>query len=109
MRTELPATGTAWPELEARMAAMGKDDVDWRAGRTAVYVFNAGEDIEHVQKAAYAMFMAENGLGPAAFPSLRAMEEAVIGYGLGLLHAPAEAAGSITSGGTDSITMAMKA
>jgi glutamate/tyrosine decarboxylase-like PLP-dependent enzyme len=108
-RAELPAAGTPWPQLEAAMAAMGKGDVDWRAGKTAVYVFNAGEDIEHVQKAAYTLYMAENGLGPAAFPSLKAMEEMVIGYGLSLLHAPDGAAGSITSGGTDSITMAMKA
>jgi sphinganine-1-phosphate aldolase len=91
------------------MRAMGGGDVDWRHGRAAVYVFNAGEDIEQVQKAAYTMFMAENGLGPSAFPSLKGMEEAVIGFGLSLLHAPDDAAGSITSGGTDSITMAMKA
>ncbi|HZZ37218.1 MAG TPA: pyridoxal-dependent decarboxylase [Caulobacteraceae bacterium] len=105
----LPQRGTAWPALSERMADMTGADVDWRGGKTAVYVFNAGEDIEHVQKAAYAMFMAENGLGPSAFPSLKRMEEAVIGYGLGLLHAPEGAAGGITSGGTDSITMALKA
>ena len=91
------------------MAAMGGGDVDWRHGRAAVYVFNAGEDLERVQKGAYTLYMAENGLGPSAFPSLKAMEEAVIGYGLSLLHAPDDAAGAITSGGTDSITMAMKA
>jgi len=109
MRATLPPTGEAWPELEARMAAMGGGDIDWRHGRAAVYVFNAGEDIERVQKGAYTLYMAENGLGPSAFPSLKGMEEAVIGYGLSLLHAPEDAAGSITSGGTDSITMAMKA
>lgn len=109
MRASLPETGSAWASLEARMSALAQGDVDWRAGKTAVYVFNAGEDIEHVQKAAYTLFMAENGLGPAAFPSLKQMEEEVIGYGLSLLHAPDDAAGAITSGGTDSITMALKA
>jgi sphinganine-1-phosphate aldolase len=105
----LPQSGEAWPALAERMTAMAAGDVDWRAGRAAVYVFNAGEEIEAVQKAAYTLFMAENGLGPAAFPSLKAMEETVIGYGLSLLNAPADGAGTITSGGTDSITMAMKA
>ncbi|MBS0412150.1 MAG: aspartate aminotransferase family protein, partial [Proteobacteria bacterium] len=109
MRATLPPTGEPWPELEARMAAMGGGDIDWRHGRAAVYVFNAGEDLERVQKGAYTLYMAENGLGPSAFPSLKAMEEAVTGYGLSLLNAPDDAAGSITSGGTDSITMAMKA
>ena len=105
----LPQQGRTWPQLEAAMAELAKGDVDWRAGKTAVYVFNAGEDVEQVQKAAYAAFMAENGLGPAAFPSLKQMEAEVIGYGLSLLHAPQGAAGAITSGGTDSITMALKA
>jgi glutamate/tyrosine decarboxylase-like PLP-dependent enzyme len=84
-------------------------DVRWRDGRTAVYVFNAGPEVEQVQKEAYALFQSENGLGPAAFPSLKRMEEEVVGFGLDLLHAPEAASGAITSGGTDSITMALKA
>lgn len=43
-----------------------------------------------------------------AFPSLKRMEDEVVANGLALLHAPEGAAGNITSGGTDSITMAMK-
>ena len=81
----------------------------WRDGRAAVYVFNAGLEIEQVQKEAYTLFMAENGLGFSAFPSLREMEATVVGYGLSLLNAPEGAAGNMTSGGTDSITMAIKA
>jgi glutamate/tyrosine decarboxylase-like PLP-dependent enzyme len=109
MRTPLPETGTGWPDLRERMLGYAAGDVRWRDGKTAVYVFNAGPDVEQVQKEAYALFQSENGLGPAAFPSLKRMEEEVVGFGLGLLHGPEEAAGVITSGGTDSITMAVKA
>ncbi|WP_395647337.1 pyridoxal phosphate-dependent decarboxylase family protein [Terricaulis sp.] len=107
--TPLPEHGTPWPDLEHRMRALGARDVKWREGKTAVYVFNAGPEIEQVKKAAYAMFSEENGLGPAAFPSLAQMEREVVGFGLALMHAPAGAAGAMTSGGTDSITMAVKA
>jgi glutamate/tyrosine decarboxylase-like PLP-dependent enzyme len=62
-----------------------------------------------VQKEAYALFASENGLGPAAFPSLARMEKEVLAAGLGLLHGPAGATGAMTSGGTDSILMAVKA
>ena len=55
------------------------------------------------------MYMSENGLGPLAFPSLKQMEDEVVGMGLNLLHAPEHAVGNITSGGTDSINMAVKA
>ena len=88
---------------------MSGGDVAWREGKTAVYVFNAGPEVEQVQKAAYTLFMAENGLGPAAFPSLREMEAQVVDFGLSLFHAPDGAAGVMTTGGTDSITHAMKA
>jgi glutamate/tyrosine decarboxylase-like PLP-dependent enzyme len=109
MRRPLPQAGAAWPALKAQMAGYATGDVRWRDGKTAVYVFNAGADIEQVQKEAYALFQSENGLGPAAFPSLKRMEDEVVGFGLDLLHGPDEASGVITSGGTDSITMAVKA
>jgi len=109
MRHPLPDQGTDWAALKARMLDFAGADVRWREGKTAVYVFNAGPDVEQVQKEAYVLFMSENGLGPAAFPSLKRMEEEVVGFGLGLLHGDDEANGVITSGGTDSITMALKA
>jgi hypothetical protein len=43
-----------------------------------------------------------------AFPSLKQMEDEVVSMGLGLLHGPDGSVGNITSGGTDSITMAVK-
>lgn len=109
MRRPLPATGADWPTLKTEMTGYANGDVRWRDGKTAVYVFNAGPEVERVQKEAYVLFMSENGLGPSAFPSLKRMEDEVIGFGLELFHAPEDAAGTITSGGTDSITMALKA
>ena len=106
---EMPSEGRDWPSLKTEMVARGGDDAKWRDGKTAVYVFNAGEDVAAVQKEAYTLYMSENGLGPLAFPSLKQMEDEVVGMGLSLLHAPEDAKGTITSGGTDSITMAVKA
>ncbi|MDP3488837.1 MAG: aspartate aminotransferase family protein [Phenylobacterium sp.] len=105
----LPAKGAPWAEVSARMDQMGQGDVKWREGKAAVYVFNAGPEIEQVQKEAYAKFASENGLGPAAFPSLKQMEAEVVGFGLGLLHGDGTCVGNMTSGGTDSILMAVKA
>ena len=84
------------------------NDVDWQHGRAAVYIFNAGEDVMQVARDAYGLFQAENGLGPLAFPSLRSMEEDIIGIGLDLLDGPSEACGNMTSGGTESILLAVK-
>lgn len=106
--SSLPQQGSPWSELEPRMREMAQGDVKWRDGRTGMYIFNAGPDVEAVQKAAYAMFSAENGLGPVAFPSLAQMERDIVAIGLSLLNAPAGAGGAMTSGGTDSIFLAVK-
>ena len=84
-RESLPKRGSDWETLRARMVELGQGDVDWRRARTAVYVFNAGEDVLRVAKEAYALYQSENALGPGAFPSLKRMEEAVVGMGLSLL------------------------
>ena len=109
MPFEMPSTGREWDSLRTEMVERGAGDAKWREGRTAVYVFNAGEDVARVQREAYTLYMSENGLGPAAFPSLQQMEAEVVGMGLWLLHGDDAAVGNITSGGTDSITMAVKA
>ncbi|MEZ4218515.1 MAG: aspartate aminotransferase family protein [Myxococcota bacterium] len=109
VRHAMPDRGAPWRELEERMRAYAADDVDWRDGRAAVYVFHAGADVLDVAKQAYALFQSENGLGPAAFPSLARMEREVVDMGLSLLRAPDGACGNMTSGGSESIFMAVKA
>ena len=108
MAITLPEKGQAWKSLRQEMLRRGSEDAKWRDGKTAVYVFNAGEDVAQVQKDAYTLYMSENGLGPLAFPSLKHMEEEVVGMGLHLMHGPEGGKGTITSGGTDSIVMAVK-
>jgi glutamate/tyrosine decarboxylase-like PLP-dependent enzyme len=106
--TALPEKGADWLTLKAEMQSMAAGDADWRNLKTAVYVFNAGEEARAVGRDAYTMFMAENGLAPKAFPSLDAMEREVVGFALGLFGAP-DGAGCMTGGGSESIFMAMKA
>ncbi|MFC6196753.1 pyridoxal phosphate-dependent decarboxylase family protein [Ponticaulis profundi] len=103
-----PENGRSADEILSELDARSSQDVQWRDGKTAVYIFNAGEDISALKKQAYTAFIEENGLGPLAFPSLRQMEEDVIAMALDILHGGEGATGKMTSGGTDSITMAMK-
>jgi glutamate/tyrosine decarboxylase-like PLP-dependent enzyme len=108
-RTILPKTGQDWKTLKTVMTGMRQHDVDWKRGRAAVYVFYAGDDVLQVAQEAYGMFMSENGLGMMrAFPSLRQMEQDIIAIALDLLHGGEDAVGNMTSGGTESIFMALK-
>ena len=53
-RYAFPEKGRDWDSLQKELKELGKGDVDWRSARTAVYVFNAGEDVLNVAKQAYA-------------------------------------------------------
>lgn len=106
---ELPKTGVRRTELDARMEEAKAQDVDWRGGRIGVYIHYGGEDVLEVAKQAYLKFFSENGLGPKAFPSLARFERDVIDMTLGLLHGGPGACGSMTTGGTESIFLAVKA
>ncbi len=104
-----PQTGLAPERLFEQMEAARADDVDWRRGRVALYVHYAGEDVLDVAKEAYRRFFSENGLGLKAFPSLRRFEDDIIAWTADLLAAGPDSTGVVTSGGTESIFLAMKA
>ncbi|MGN6766959.1 MAG: hypothetical protein ACTHJY_17555 [Rhizobiaceae bacterium] len=101
--------GRSRDEVMSELVHMRDDDIDWRGGRTSAYVFSAGEEIRAFGKEAYNEYFTENALGARrAFPSIQRMEREVVGMGLELFHAPEGAAGNMTTGGTESIIMAVK-
>jgi glutamate/tyrosine decarboxylase-like PLP-dependent enzyme len=89
------------------MRALRKKDAKWREGKTWSLVYHVDDEVTEFLKEAYTMFFAENGLNPMAFPSLKRFEAEVVSMTAGLLGGE-EAAGNMTSGGTESILMAVK-
>ena len=109
-RVAFPASGRAWPELQKDMAGRTAGDADWRGGRTAIFFFMANQEAYEVGKRAYMEHFSENALGAGrAYPGIGVMEKEVLDYGLDLLHAPPGARGVFTTGGTESILLAVKA
>ena len=104
-----PAHGESWSTLKARMELMRESDVDWRRGKAALHIYHPGDEAVEVVREAYATFMSENVLSSAAFPSLERMEREVVRAAIELFRGSAMATGSITSGGTESIILAVKA
>jgi sphinganine-1-phosphate aldolase len=106
--TDLPKKGIPWAQLDGMLDDARAHDVDWRNGRIGVYIHYAGDDVLEVAKKAYLKYFSENGLGPKAFPSLAKFESEVVGMALGLLGGGPDAAGAMTTGGTESIFLAVK-
>jgi sphinganine-1-phosphate aldolase len=104
----LAERGRAAVDVLAELDAMRSGDVRWRDGRAFTLVYYAGPELYDVARQAYELYMAENGLNTNAFPSLARMQSEVVEMVLGLMHG-STAAGFMTSGGTESILMAVLA
>jgi glutamate/tyrosine decarboxylase-like PLP-dependent enzyme len=109
MAIGFPKHGMARGDVLADLDRARAKDADWRGGKTWSLVYFAGDEVMQVSKAAYDMFFSANGLSPLAFPSLRRFEAEILAMTADLLNGGAEAAGTLTSGGTESILMAVKA
>jgi glutamate/tyrosine decarboxylase-like PLP-dependent enzyme len=105
----LPEHGMTKDDIVAALTAKRARDARWQDGRTFGMVFDGGPGVHEVADAVAQMFLHENALNPLAFPSLGEIQSEVVDACLGLMHAPAGAAGFMTSGGTESILMAVKA
>ena len=108
-RKPFPSGGRGWDDLCQDMTARKVDDVKWREGRTPLYVFYNDQQTYEIGRKAFFEFFSENALGAKrAFKSILSMETEVLEFGMSLFNAPAEAAGVFTTGGSESIFIAMK-
>ena len=105
----IPATGLSAQSIITSFDEMSAHDVQWRDGKAFSLAYNAGPEVLAVAEEAYRRFSGANALNTAAFPSLRQMQGEVIEMAGMWLGSPATAAGYFTSGGTESILMAVKA
>ena len=105
----IPVTGISALSIANSFDEMSAHDVQWRNGKAFSLAYNAGPEVLAVAEDAYRRFSGANALNTAAFPSLRQMQGEVIEMAGAWLGATSDAAGYFTSGGTESILMAVKA
>jgi sphinganine-1-phosphate aldolase len=103
----LPLQGRSKADVLDTMKAARDKDVRWREGRVFSLVFNAGDEVSDVLKEAYSLFFSENGLNPTAFPSLKKFETEVVAMVASLLGGDANVVGNMTTGGTESLLLAV--
>ncbi|WP_026402361.1 pyridoxal phosphate-dependent decarboxylase family protein [Actinomadura rifamycini] len=103
----LPEDGRPAADLLDRLAALRGADLPVRGGKVTAYVYDTGRDAVHdLAAAAYAEMLEVNCLDPTAFPSIVALEREVVGAVADRLGG---GTGVFTSGGTESIMLAVKA
>jgi len=105
---QIPKQGLTREEILATLQAFKGRDMDWKTGRVWCYVYNPGEDPAEVTREAYLSFLTENGLDPTVFPSMLKLETEVVRAVIHLLRGDSNAVGHLTTGGTESIMLAVK-
>ena len=129
----LPSTGLSAEDVFAEMDKMDKEGLshtDWSKGKISGAVYRAlplslshfahdfqdamltlptdgGEELSKLIAAAYTRYLVSNPLHPDAFPAVRKMEAEIVSMVLRMYNNPT-GAGTMTSGGTESIVMAVK-
>lgn len=94
----------------ARLEDLRAADLPTDSGRVMAYVYASGvEGLDDVAAAAARAVQDLNGLDPTTFPSAAALEREVVTWVGGLLGGGEEVVGTATSGGTESIILAVKA
>ena len=104
----IPSQGLDKAALLNRLQEARSKDTQWRQGRAFCLVYHPGDEKAALIKEAYNMFFSENALNPTAFPSLRRFEAEVVRMTAQLFHGGDNVEGTMTSGGTESILMAVR-
>ena len=105
----LPKKGMSKEDVLSNLESLKHGDLKWHEGQLFGLIYEAGPDVEDLVKEAHSLFLIENGLSPMAFPSLVKMETEVVSIITALSSGDEETVGNLTSGGTESIFMALKA
>jgi sphinganine-1-phosphate aldolase len=103
------ADGLSAGDIASTMETMRAGDGAWDDPRNLKASYFAGEDVTRVATDAFNLHMGDNVIyGAAVYPSLPAYETDVVAMGLEMLDAPDGAGGTLTTGGTESICVAVK-
>ncbi|MFA5669051.1 MAG: aspartate aminotransferase family protein [Balneolaceae bacterium] len=98
-------------EILQQLTSFQQNDLNTKGGKVWAYVYDSGlVELDTIAMEAYKMFANHNGLDFSVFPSLLKMENDIVAETASLFSDGYETlAGTFTSGGTESIILAVKA
>ncbi|XP_071829993.1 sphingosine-1-phosphate lyase 1-like [Apostichopus japonicus] len=105
----LPADGISSDEIFKRLEQYKTATfADWKGGKVSGCVYGGTEELSTLCAKVYHDFAWTNPLHPDVFPEVRRMEAEVVSMSLKLFHGGPNSGGTMTSGGTESILLAMQ-
>ncbi|KXS21109.1 PLP-dependent transferase [Gonapodya prolifera JEL478] len=108
--TQLPTKGLGAERVIAELLKYkSRDSTTVYDGKVSGGVYSGEIEGRELAAEAVKMFIHSNPLHPSLFESTRAMEAEVVSMVLHMFNAPPDAGGVLTSGGSESLLMAVKA
>jgi sphinganine-1-phosphate aldolase len=105
---KIPSKGLPKEEIFKVLQSYKGEDLDWKSGRVLGFIYDPGKKVHDVTHEAYTMYLTENALDPLSFPSLLRLENEVVRMTANLLGCDNKVVGNFTSGGTESLILAVK-
>ena len=103
-----PTNGTPASDLLERAKELRSGDLDWQSGSAFSLVYNVGDAThEQLLHDVVGEFLHDNALNPFAYPGLASMEADIVAMAADLLGGSPRA-GALSSGGTESIFLAVQ-
>lgn len=106
--SELPFHGIPRDQIFAELARNKAQDCAYASGRVWAYTYDPGADVAAVSRQAYMEYLHESAIDPTNFPSVVRLERDVVRMIAQLLRGDEAIVGNMTTGGTESILLAMK-
>jgi len=106
----IPAQGVSHKEILELMTDIAhKEEHHISSGKISGALYSSDKELTKLLCQVYTLFSSANALHPTIFPSVRKFEAEIVRMTVSMMKGDAEACGAITSGGTESILMAVKA
>lgn len=109
VKVPFPKSGEDPKDVIAKLKSFKQNDYKWELGKVFCLTYPVDDSHHEFLKESYGEYISENFLNPMAFESLKKMEREVVRMTIDLLNGDDECVGTMTSGGTESILMAVKA
>ncbi len=107
-KIQFPSTASTREEMIDYISKKKLKDVDWKKGKAFCLVYHPGEERAAMIKEIYNLYFSDNALNPTATPSLAELEAETVSMCADLFNGDENVRGNITTGGTESILMAVK-
>ncbi|MBA4023561.1 MAG: aspartate aminotransferase family protein [Gordonia sp.] len=114
-RDRMPAPGegqiaSRGAQVLETLRRLRAQDAPTHGGRVLSYVYDSGlAELDRIAGEAARLVQSVNGLDPTVFPSVAVMERELVAFGRNVFHGDTSMVGNVTTGGTESCLLAVKA